>query len=52
MEQARRYDKPWLQNLPDHIAKDNGIGVKGEIDKNSYLYSVYPDGVGPDSDLI
>lgn len=22
------------------------------MDKNSYLYSVYPDGIGPESDLI
>ena len=30
-----------------------GDGAKGGAqDKNNFLYSVYPDGVGPDSELI
>jgi len=40
----RNYDKPW--QVPEK--KKEGEGH----DANSFLYSVYPDGVGPDSDLI
>ena len=42
-DKARNYNKPWL--------KQDQPGKKGD-DKSSFLLSVYPDGVGPDSDLI
>ena len=40
----RNYEKPW--QVPEK--KKEGEGHDG----NSFLYSVYPDGVGPDSELI
>jgi katanin p60 ATPase-containing subunit A1 len=42
------YDKPWLQN---NTGQKNGQGAK-EQGKSDFLYSVYPDGQGPDADLI
>ena len=39
------YDKPWLEGLKPKTSKG---GRRGE----GFLYSVYPDGVGPDDDLI
>lgn len=40
-----QYDKPWQANQPKG-------GGGGQPDKSSFIYSIYPDGVGPDSDLI
>ncbi|CDW77265.1 katanin p60 atpase-containing subunit a1 [Stylonychia lemnae] len=43
----RNYDKPWA--VPE---KKKSSEAGGEHDKNSFLHHVYPDGVGPDADLI
>ena len=50
------YSKPWLQNLP---AAAGGPGKGGSGSKSAaagedseFLKSVYPDGLGPDADLI
>jgi katanin p60 ATPase-containing subunit A1 len=42
------YDKPWLK--PENQGGPKGNG--GQPDKSSFIHSVYPDGIGPDSDLI
>jgi len=44
----RNYDKPWRANTKPEGEKP---AKKGE-EKSSFLESVYPDGVGPDTDLI
>lgn len=47
-DKNRKYDKPWLSAANSgEPAKNNG----GQ-DKNSFLYQYYPDGNGPDSELI
>ncbi|TNV73968.1 hypothetical protein FGO68_gene1874 [Halteria grandinella] len=46
-QQQRGYDKPWLSGVDK-----GGNGGAQEQKKNTFLYSVYPDGVGPDSELI
>ena len=40
----REYSKPWLVNANNK--------KKNEDDKKSFLKNCYPDGAGPDSDLI
>lgn len=53
-DKNRKYDKPWLAGSggpPDKNAGGGMMGISGEK-KNSFLYSVYPDGTGPDSELI
>lgn len=42
----RNYEKPWKTEEKKDSKKEN------EKAKSSYLLSVYPEGVGPDSDLI
>lgn len=42
---VRTYEKPWLAGV-------DKSGAGGDPKKNSFLYSVYPDGNGPDSELI
>ena len=42
----KKNDKPWQQ--PESGQKQKG----GKGDPNSFLFSVYPDGHGPDADLI
>jgi hypothetical protein len=37
-----------LNGLPQNLGDKN----KNQDKSSSYLYSVYPDGIGPDSDLI
>lgn len=44
---ARNYDKPWTANVKKPEEKQ-----KTGPDAEKFLYSVYPDGKGPDSDLI
>jgi katanin p60 ATPase-containing subunit A1 len=46
---ARVYDKPWLSGV-DKSGGPNANG--GQPQKNTFLYSMYPDGNGPDSELI
>ena len=43
-DKNRQYDKPWMNG----VEKQSGPGEK----KDSFLYHCYPDGNGPDSDLI
>lgn len=46
----RNYSKPWMKGTENTgQKKQNAAGPK---DENSFLYHVYPDGVGPDTDLI
>eukprot|EP00347_Sterkiella_histriomuscorum_P003854 403362685 len=45
----RNYDKPWA--APEKPKKVGGVDANHH-DGASFLYSVYPDGVGPDSELI
>ena len=48
-DKNRKYDKPWMNG----VGSGEGAGAKGGAqDKNTFLYSCYPDGVGPDSELI
>lgn len=42
----RNYEKPWKTEEKKDTKKDN------DKSKTSFLYSVYPEGVGPDADLI
>ena len=47
------YSKPWLQNMPStgsNTGQRKGGG--GASDDSPFLQSVYPDGKGPDIDLI
>lgn len=44
---GRNYDKPWLnQKIPDGPNKKSAAG------ESEFLYHHYPDGVGPDTELI
>ena len=48
-QQGRNYDRPWMKGVPekkDQKAKQDSEG------KYKYLYHHYPDGNGPDTDLI
>jgi katanin p60 ATPase-containing subunit A1 len=60
----REYDKPWLKKPTNSNSTGQGkrsnsanknsnmnIVING-VEKQKYLYSVYPDGNGPDADLI
>jgi katanin p60 ATPase-containing subunit A1 len=47
-ERKRNYEKPW--KMPEE-KKPKEKDIK-EITKSSFLLHCYPDGVGPDSDLI
>lgn len=47
-EKRRNYEKPW--KLPEE--KKNNNQAKEKESKSSFLLHCYPDGVGPDSDLI
>ena len=42
----RDYQKPWLNNAVGPNKKSP------EDEKKNFLYSIYPDGKGPDTDLI
>ena len=44
---TKDYDKPWKKN-----AKKNEKDLLEEEKPKTYLNSVYPDGKGPDADLI
>lgn len=46
--QKRNYEKPW--QVPE--SKDPKKKSQGGQNESSFLYSVYPEGVGPDSELI
>jgi hypothetical protein len=43
----RDYAKPWMNGV-----KAGGKEQNGEEKKSTYLKSVYPEGPGPDSNLI
>ena len=47
--QTRNYDKPWLKNA---VGENKPAGKGKEEDHSSFLYHHYPDGVGPDTELI
>ena len=49
----REYNKPWLKNAntEDKINNEKQAKEK-EREKNGFLYSLYPDGNGPDTELI
>lgn len=49
MANNRNYSKPWMKGAEGGAKKQGAGNLPAE---NSFLYSVYPDGVGPDSDLI
>lgn len=44
-DQARRYDKPWLQGL-------NKENQNKKENASEFLHHIYPDGIGPDTELI
>ena len=58
------YNKPWLQALPSHVTGNSpgrrsggppkpGKGAaSGQSGDSEFMQSVYPDGQGPDADLI
>ena len=61
------YNKPWLQNLPSHVTGNSpgrrsggaakprgGAAAAGNNNggDSEFMLSVYPNGDGPDSDLI
>ena len=46
---TRNYEKPWLKNA---VNEDKAGGRGKEEDHSSFLYHHYPDGVGPDTELI
>ena len=59
----RNYPKPWLKPDTGAPTKSNNVGgpasnsveqniVINGVEKKRYLYTLYPDGNGPDSDLI
>jgi SpoVK/Ycf46/Vps4 family AAA+-type ATPase len=48
VDKRRNYDKPW--KLPEEKKSSNNQNKEKE--KSSFLMHCYPDGVGPDSDLI
>jgi len=48
IDKRRNYDKPW--KLPEEKKSNNNQNKEKE--KSSFLLHCYPDGVGPDSDLI
>lgn len=51
--QKRGYEKPWMKNALTNDKKAEEQAQKDkEREKNAFLYSVYPDGNGPDVDLI
>jgi katanin p60 ATPase-containing subunit A1 len=47
-EAKRNYEKPWAVNAKDPKAEEKKNEAKG----NTFLESVYPDGNGPDTELI
>jgi katanin p60 ATPase-containing subunit A1 len=49
VEKRRNYDKPW--KVPEE-KKINNKQQKEIANKSSFLLHCYPDGVGPDADLI
>ena len=53
------YSKPWLQNLPQGVMGNSPAKRKSgartgnkNVDNSEFMQSVYPDGIGPDADLI
>ncbi|KRX00955.1 P-loop containing nucleoside triphosphate hydrolase [Pseudocohnilembus persalinus] len=55
-ENKRNYKKPWTVNAKtpkQEQKKGNNMNNNSELqERDSYLYSVYPDGRGPDAELI
>ena len=47
---VRGYEKPWLSGVEN--GSKQGMGPSGAPQKNTFLYSIYPDGNGPDTELI
>lgn len=48
----RSYEKPWLAGVNDKGDKRGGKDGKKDPTKSDFLYHVYPDGKGPDENLI
>lgn len=52
-ESGRHYDKPWQKNAVNHEKeKEKQIQKEKEKEQNAFLYQVYPEGDGPDAELI
>ena len=53
VKDKRHYDKPWQKNA-NSVDKAASVEQlkKEDKEKNAYLYNMYPDGNGPDAELI
>lgn len=53
MKANRHYEKPWLSGAADKRSTvKEGKDGKKEPGKSEFLYHCYPDGKGPDENLI
>ncbi len=50
LDKKRNYEKPW--KMPEEKKNGNNQQKETATNKSSFLLHCYPDGVGPDTDLI